>query len=51
MLVEHPVRTDFKLVETEKPIETARDFYRFQVKLAPGKTAALTVTEEHILNE
>jgi hypothetical protein len=51
ILVEHPVRNDFKLVETEKPIETANDFYRFQVKIAPGKTETLTVTEERILTQ
>jgi hypothetical protein len=49
VLVEHPVRNEFKLVETEKPIETASDFYRFQVKVAPGKTETLTVTEERVL--
>ena len=34
MLIEHPVRNDFKLVDTDKPAETASDFYRFQVKVA-----------------
>ena len=47
MLVEHPVRNDFKLIDTSKPIETASDFYRFQVKVASGKTETQTVTEEH----
>jgi len=51
VLVEHPVRNDFKLVDTEKPIEAARDFYRFQLKVSPGKTKTTTVTEERILNE
>jgi hypothetical protein len=51
VLVEHPVRNDFKLVDTEKPAETASDFYRFQVKVAPGKSATLTVTEERVLAE
>ena len=48
VLVEHPVRNDFKLIDTAKPIETASDFYRFQVKVAPGKTETQTVTEERI---
>jgi len=50
VLVEHPVRNDFKLVDTEKPLETASDFYRFQLKVAPGKTETTTVTEERVLN-
>jgi len=51
VLVEHPVRNEFKLVDTEKPAETASDFYRFQLKVAPGKTETATVTEERIINE
>jgi len=51
VLIEHPVRYDFKLVETDKPVETAADFYRFQVKVAPNKTETQTVTEERIVNE
>src|SRR5262249_34676810 len=51
VLIEHPVRNEFKLVDTDKPAETASDFYRFQVKVAPGKTEPQTVTEEHIVNE
>ncbi|HWG46248.1 MAG TPA: DUF4139 domain-containing protein, partial [Gemmataceae bacterium] len=50
VLVEHPVRNDFTLVSTAKPAETASDFYRFQVKVMPGKTATQTVTEERIIN-
>src|SRR5262249_21158910 len=34
------------LVDTPKPVETADDVYRFQLKVAPGKTETLTVTEE-----
>jgi hypothetical protein len=50
VLVEHPVRNDFKLVDTDKPTETASDFYRFQLKVAPGKTETLAVNEERIFN-
>jgi hypothetical protein len=49
--VEHPVRNEFKLIETDKPVETASDFYRFQVKVAPGKTATQTVTEERTVGQ
>jgi hypothetical protein len=48
VLVEHPVRNEFKLVDTAKPAETASDVYRFEVKVAPGKTETLTVTEERV---
>jgi len=51
VLIEHPVRNDFKLVETEKPAETASDFYRFQVKVAPSKTETQTVTEERVFSQ
>jgi hypothetical protein len=51
VLVEHPVRNEFKLVDTVKPAETASDFYRFEVKVAAGKTETLTVTEERVVSE
>ncbi|HEY7426279.1 MAG TPA: DUF4139 domain-containing protein, partial [Gemmataceae bacterium] len=50
VLLEHPVRNDFKLISDNKPVETASDFYRFQLKVAPGKTETQTVTEERIIN-
>src|SRR3954447_2362138 len=46
VLIEHPVLNDFRLVETARPQETAADVYRFEVRVAAGKAAALTVTEE-----
>ena len=49
LLIEHPFRADYKLVDTEKPAEQARDVYRFEVKVAAGKTASLPVTEERDL--
>src|SRR5262249_50880470 len=36
LLVEHPVRTDFKLVGDAKPAETASDVYRFELKVPAG---------------
>jgi septal ring factor EnvC (AmiA/AmiB activator) len=42
-------RNDFKLVNTDKPSETASDFYRFEVKVAPGKTETQKVTEERVI--
>jgi hypothetical protein len=46
VLIEHPVRADFKLASKDKPAETARDVYRFELKVPAGQTAKQTVTEE-----
>jgi hypothetical protein len=50
LLIEHPVRNDFKLVSDTKPVETASDVYRFQLKVPGGKTQTQTVTEERVIN-
>jgi hypothetical protein len=49
VLIEHPVRAGFQLVSKDKPAETARDVYRFELKVPAGKTAKETVTEERDL--
>jgi hypothetical protein len=46
VLIEHPVRPGFKLVSKDRPAETARDVYRFEVKVPAGETAKQAVTEE-----
>jgi hypothetical protein len=51
VLVEHPVRNDFHLADKLKPAETASDFYRFEVKVAPGKAEDLVVKEEKDFGE
>jgi hypothetical protein len=51
VLIEHPVRNEFKLTDTDKPTETASDFYRFEVKVPAGKSETKTVTEERLINE
>jgi hypothetical protein len=48
MIVEHPVRNDWKLMEPAKPTEQSRDVYRFEVKVAAGKNAELKVIEEQM---
>ncbi len=50
VLIEHPVRNDFHLIDTDKPVETAADFNRFEVKVPAGKDGKLVVTEERQLN-
>jgi hypothetical protein len=47
VLIEHPVRPDFQLVSKNKPAETARDVYRFELRVPAGQSAKQTVTEEH----
>jgi hypothetical protein len=49
VLIEHPVRPGFQLVSKDKPAETARDVYRFELKVPAGKTATETVIEERDL--
>src|SRR4051794_8214418 len=51
LLVEHPVRPEFRLVETPRPAQTARDVYRFELKVPAGQSKALTVTEEQTLQQ
>ncbi len=52
LLLEHPNRTNqqFKLVETEKPIEDTKDVYRFQVALKAGEEKTFVVNEERDVN-
>src|SRR5262249_33288854 len=50
VLIEHPVRHDFSLVDA-KPIETARDVYRFEVKVPAGASKTHTVTEEKLVRQ
>src|SRR5262249_7422214 len=51
LLIEHPVRNDFTLVDTAKPAQTARDVYRFELALPAGESKSLTVTEERLLGQ
>jgi hypothetical protein len=48
MIVEHPVRTDWKLVEPARPSEQSRDVYRFEAKVPAGKTVEQQVVEEQM---
>ncbi len=48
MLIEHANRTNqqFKLVDTDKPVEDTPDVYRFQTPIKAGETKTFTVKEE-----
>ena len=51
LIIEHPLRSGWKLVDTEKPIETTDTLYRFKGKVAAGKASKLTVKEEIVQGE
>lgn len=46
IIIEHPFDSEQKLVNTQKPIETTSEFYRFQGSAHAGKITTLKVTEE-----
>lgn len=51
ILLEHPFRSDWQLVEPKQAAERTRDVYRFPVKVDPEKTAKLVVREERQFSE
>jgi hypothetical protein len=51
LVIEHPIRQGWKLVTTQKPIETTPAYYRFQGLAAAGKVTTLTVREELVRTE
>jgi len=51
VLLEHPFRSDWKLLEPPKPIERTPSVYRFRVVVEPGKTEKLAVNEEQLTSE
>lgn len=51
LIIEHPVRAAYTLIDTPKPIETARNVYRFEVRLAANGNLSFPVTEERITDQ
>ncbi len=51
VLIEHPYRPEFALVEPKKPTERSRDVYRFQVEVPPGKGVTQAVIEERTVQQ
>jgi hypothetical protein len=47
LIIEHPARPDYTLLE-RKPSEKTANAYRFEVKLAAGATEQFPVTEERV---
>jgi hypothetical protein len=48
LVIEHPVRSGYNLIDTAKPAETARNVYRFEIKLPANGGLDFPVTEEHV---
>jgi hypothetical protein len=46
VILEHPIRAEWKLSETDKPVEQTRDLYRFQVSVPAGKVVEYKVVED-----
>lgn len=46
VILEHPIRSDWELLDKKSANEKARDVYRFEVKVPAGKTVAHDVVEE-----
>ena len=51
LVIEHPIRQGWKLVETQKPLETTPVVYRFSGKAVAGKVTTLMVKEEVVTGE
>ena len=51
ILIEHPFRQGWKLVDTQTPVETTPTLYRFQGKALPKKVTKLVVREEMVTGE
>ena len=47
VVIEHPVRSQWKLVDAAKPEETSASHYRFRVPVDADKTQELSVEEVH----
>jgi hypothetical protein len=48
LIIEHPVRGGYQLMDTPKPLETAGNVYRFEVKVPAGGELQFPVTEQHV---
>src|SRR5438045_8552969 len=51
LIIEHPIKQGWNLVDTDKPIETTQTLYRFKGKVGAGKSSKLVVKEQIVQNE
>ena len=49
LIIEHAKRIGFDLIESQKPLETLANLYRFEGAAPAGKVATLTVKEQYVL--
>ncbi|MBX9678801.1 MAG: hypothetical protein K2X38_08540 [Gemmataceae bacterium] len=50
LVIEHPIRNGWTLLDTQKPADKSRSFYRFEVQAPSGKTTRFEVVEEEPRN-
>jgi len=51
LIIEHPYRQEWKLVDSPKPLETTDTWSRFRESIPAGQTRTLKVQEEIIQGE
>ena len=51
LIIEHPLRDGWKLVDTQAPVETTAEVYRFKGVVPAGKMTKLTVKEQIVQAE
>jgi hypothetical protein len=51
LVIEHPIRQGWTLVDTQKPLEATASLYRFQGNAAANRVTVLTVKEEFVRAE
>jgi hypothetical protein len=48
LIIEYPVRLGYDLIDTPKPVETARDVYRFEIKLPASASLDFPISAERV---
>ena len=51
LIIEYPIRSGYKLIDTAKPLETTRDMYRFEVKVPASGSVDFPITEENVYDQ
>lgn len=51
LIIEHPIRPEWKLVDSPEPIETTETIYRFKQSVPAGKKESMTINQQMIQSE
>ncbi len=51
LIIEYPLRQNYKLIDTAAPSETSRDVYRFEVKVPASGNVDFPVTDENVYDQ